>query len=234
MPDDPFAALGAYLTVSEAEALAALLENGQHVALAVNAVNQSRRDTAKRLLAEAGIDHTDPKRAGAVLRAVSGAKSVLRDLVPVWTMPDDQAATGLLTGEFSRLVRDARTSVTCATYNFETTSQMWEALHDASNRPGIVVTVYVDATASDAHAVKTRLGKAVVYRSSRIGGKPIRSHAKFVVIDHTLVLLTSANFSYSAENRNIEFGLLVHDPALAESIEATIASKHGSLYELVT
>lgn len=41
------------------------------------------------------------------------------------------------------------------------------------------------------------------------------------------------NFSYTAENLNIEFGLLVRDGALARSIEQTMAMKHGSLYELV-
>jgi len=47
------------------------------------------------------------------------------------------------------------------------------------------------------------------------------------------VLLTSANFSYNAENRNIEFGLSIRDNGLATSIEMTMASKRGSLYELV-
>ena len=64
-------------------------------------------------------------------------------------------------------------------------------------------------------------------------GKLIVSHTKFIVIDHEILLLTSANFSYSAENRNIEFGLLVRDAALAESVESTMTSKHGTLYELV-
>jgi hypothetical protein len=232
MPEDPFAALGAYLTSTEAEALAVLLENGQHVTLAANAVNQSRRDQAKHLLADAGISHADPKLARAVLCAVAGAKSVLHDLIPVWTMPGNEADTGYLTGEFSRLVRDARVSITCATYNFETTSQMWDALKEAAERPGLAVTVYLDANVSNAAAVKARLAKATVYRSSNIGGKPIRSHAKFVIIDHTLLLLTSANFSWTAENRNIEFGILVHDAALAASVEATMASKHSTLYEL--
>ena len=53
------------------------------------------------------------------------------------------------------------------------------------------------------------------------------------MIDHEVLLLTSANFSYSAENRNVEFGLLVRDSALAESVEATMTGKHGGLYELV-
>jgi hypothetical protein len=46
-------------------------------------------------------------------------------------------------------------------------------------------------------------------------------------------LNTSANFSYSAENRNIEFGLLIRDSGLAASIESTMASKRGSLDELL-
>ncbi|MGF0257830.1 phospholipase D-like domain-containing protein [Rhodococcus sp. APC 3903] len=56
--------------------------------------------------------------------------------------------------------------------------------------------------------------------------------AKFIVVDHEIVLLTSANFSYNAENRNIEFGILIKDNALATSIESTMSSKHGSLYVL--
>lgn len=47
------------------------------------------------------------------------------------------------------------------------------------------------------------------------------------------MLLTSANFSFSAENRNIEFGLLVRDSALAESVESTMTTKHGTLYSVV-
>ena len=42
----------------------------------------------------------------------------------------------------------------------------------------------------------------------------IVSHTKFIVVDHEIVLLTSANFSYNAENRNIEFGLLIRDNGL--------------------
>ena len=53
------------------------------------------------------------------------------------------------------------------------------------------------------------------------------------MIDHEVLLLTSANFSYSAENRNIEFGLLVRDTPLAASVEVTMANKRGTLYELV-
>ena len=124
--------------------------------------------------------------------------------------------------------------MTCATYNFEQTSQMWTVLKEASEQPGVVVTVYVDGDKADAAEVKAQLPRATVYRSAVLpNGKRVVSHAKFIVIDHEVLLLTSANFSFSAENRNVEFGLLVRDAASRESVEATMTSKHGSLYELV-
>lgn len=232
MPSDPFVALGQYLTASEAEALAVQFDNGQHVIKALGTISSARREEAKGLLAAAGLGHADSGRATAVLRGIAGAKSVHRDLTPVWTMPGNEARVGHLTGEFHRLVQAARISVTCATYNFETTSQMWAVLKEAAEQPGVVVTVYVDGDTADAIKVKAQLPRATIYRSAELpSGTRVVSHAKFVVIDHKVLLLTSANFSFSAENRNVEFGLLVRDAALAESVESTMISKHGSLYE---
>lgn len=234
MPSDPFGALGEYLTASEAVGLAVLLESGQHVVHALRSVGAARRAEVAKLLRAAEIGHAEVERSVSVLRAIAGAKVVHRDLTPVWTMPGHEAKIGHLTGEFHRLVGAARQSITCATYNFETTSQMWTVLKEASEQPGIVVRVYVDGATADARKVKAQLPRAIVYQSAELAwGKRVVSHAKFVVIDHEVLLLTSANFSFNAENRNVEFGLLVRDSALAESVEATMASKHGSLYELV-
>ncbi len=234
MPSDPFAALGEFLTAGEATALAAQFAAGQHTVRALTVVNAARREEAKKLLAAAELSHADCARAAGVLQAIAGAKSVHRDLTPVWTMPGNEAKIGHLTGEFHRLVQAARQSVVCATYNFEQTSQMWTVLKEASEQPGVVVTVYVDASKADAAKVKAQLPKATVYESAALpNGKRVVSHAKFIVIDHEVLLLTSANFSFSAENRNVEFGLLVRDSALAESVESTMTSKHGTLYELV-
>jgi len=233
MPSDPCEALGEFLTASEAIGIATLLATGQHTAHALREVNAARRERAKELLQDAGLGHNDLSRSLAVLHGIAGAKAVRQDLTPVWTMPGNEATVGHLTGEFHRLVQAARQSVTCATYNFEPTSQMWKVLKEASEQPGVVVTVYVDGDKADAGTVKAQLPEATIYRSAVLpDGKQVVSHAKFVIIDHALLLLTSANFSFSAENRNIEFGLRIHDPALAESVEATMTSKHGSLYEL--
>lgn len=235
MASDPLAGLGSFLTATEAERLALQFETGTPVSIAVREIAVSRREQVKALLSAAGLGPIDAVRTVSVLRAIAGAKAALRELTPVWTMPGNEANTGHLTSEFHRIVGAARQSVTAATYNFQDTSQMWTALKSASEQPGVVVTVHVDAGVADATIVKAQLPRATVYRSAVLpNGKQVVSHAKFIVVDHELLLTTSANFSYSAENRNLEFGILVRDAALAMSVEATITSKHGSLYELIT
>ncbi|KRE25639.1 cardiolipin synthase [Mycobacterium sp. Soil538] len=234
MSDDPLKQLGEYLTATEAESLAVLIGAGERTTHALASVSHARRDQVAILLKTAGIGHTDPALAVAVLRGIAGAKSAMRDLTPVWTMPGNEATTGHLTNQFHDVVAAARISVTCATYNFSPTSSMWDALSTASEEPDVVVCVYVDAGKGDPSGVKARLSRATVYRSANLpNGQPIVSHTKFIIVDHEIVLLTSANFSYNAENRNIEFGLLIRDSGLAASIESTMASKRGSLYELV-
>ncbi|RIU06884.1 nuclease NucT [Mycobacteroides abscessus subsp. massiliense] len=234
MSDDALKQLGEYLTATEAESLAVLIEAGEHTTHALASVSHARRDRAANLMKTAGIGHTEPALSVAVLRGIAGAKSAHRDLTPVWTMPGNEATTGHLTNQFHDVVAAARISVTCATYNFSSTSSMWDALQTASEEPEVVVCVYVDAGKGDPGGVKARLPRANVYRSANLpNGQSIVSHTKFIVVDHEIVLLTSANFSYNAENRNIEFGLLIRDSGLAASIESTMGNKRGSLYELV-
>lgn len=234
MSSDPVASLGAFVTASEAERLAVQFESGQHTSSALAEINRSRRENVKRLLTMAELGHRAPELTVTVLRAIVGAKSELRELTPVWTMPGNEATIGHLTSEFHRIVRGARDSITAATYNFQETSQMWAVLKTASEQPSVVVTLYVDANVADADKVKAQLPHATVYRSGELSsGKRVVSHAKFIAIDHHVLLLTSANFSYSAENRNVELGILIRDDALVRSVESTMTSKHGSLYELV-
>jgi len=40
-------------------------------------------------------------------------------------------------------------------------------------------------------------------------------HAKCLVIDEARALVTSANFTFSGQQRNIEMGVLIEDPSLA-------------------
>jgi phosphatidylserine/phosphatidylglycerophosphate/cardiolipin synthase-like enzyme len=234
MPPDPFEALGSFLTAQEAAGIAALLAARAHISQALQQVAPPRRAEAKALIDAASLGRRDDAdRAISVLRAVAGAKTSARmELIPVWTMPGHQADIGGLTSEFHREVTAARISVTCASYNFTTRSNMWTALREASDSPGMTVTVYVDSEKANADRIRAQIPKATVYRSGVFEGQPVVSHAKFIVIDHTLVLLTSANFSGPAERSNVELGLRILDPGLAHTIESTMASQHGSLYQL--
>ena len=157
------------------------------------------------------------------------------DYSAVRTMPGPAPTIGRLTSEARRLVDDARMSVVCSSFNFSKGSVMWDLLADASARPGVSVTIYLNDRTGSATTVAARLPRATVYRMAAKPGRRSRyvSHAKVIVIDRATILMTSANFSYSAENTNVELGLLVHDTSLAESIESLMRSKHGVLYERV-
>ena len=49
-------------------------------------------------------------------------------------------------------------------------------------------------------------------------------HAKCVVVDGRMALVTSANFTEAAHARNLEAGVVVHDAGLAESLEKQFTS----------
>ncbi|MBG0560779.1 DISARM system phospholipase D-like protein DrmC [Actinoplanes aureus] len=235
MATDPHEALGAFLTAYEAIRLAALFQAGATTGQALREVHAARRSEARQLLTEAGIGPSARETSVVVLRAIAGARSVQTAITPVWTMPGPHATIGRLTSEAQRIIDDARMSIVCSSFNFTPHSAMWRSLQTAATRPSLAVTVYLDATAGSPAAVAAHLPKATVLRTLTAPGatKPLVSHAKFIVVDHTVTLLTSANFSWSAENSNIELGLLIHDTVLAESIETLMRSKHGLLYEPV-
>lgn len=234
MNSDLYERLGVALTGADAHSLAASLGSGEHIATALLAIPTNRRPEVKELLADVGLDHHDPDRAVAVLASIAGAKTIRTPITPVWTLPDGAAAGGHLHSEFPKIVAQARQSVTAATYNFQETSEMREILHRLSSEENVAVTIYVDGEVGNAEEIKAWIPKASVYKSvTSFEGKTLRSHAKFIVIDHTIVLATSANFSWAAANANVEFGLKIEFPTLAKDLESTMAARHGSIYQQV-
>jgi phosphatidylserine/phosphatidylglycerophosphate/cardiolipin synthase-like enzyme len=223
-------ALGAYLTATEARQIASRLDDEEPLSSAIGAVDPARRSEAARLIAQAGLGGGE---LVAVLRAIQGAKSIATSAQAVWTMPGHLVSASPLTTSTAELVRSARSSVVCSTYNFETTSGLWDALRDAAGRPGVHVRVYVDADAANGSSVASWIAPGVVLRTRSIDGKPVRNHAKFVSVDHRFVIVTSANYSWSAENRNVELGVRLDDPALADAIESQMREAEASLYEKV-
>lgn len=72
-----------------------------------------------------------------------------------------------------------------------------------------------------------------MFRTKAFDGGQVRNHAKFVAVDHRFLLVTSANFSWSAEHGNIEFGVLIDNPNLTGTVERELPSVEDVLYERV-
>ncbi len=270
---DPLRALGAFLTGSEADGVAARLAAGATLSQALVVVPAPRRQRAHELMSAAGLGPQDRERTVAVLSAVAGAAARLREVRPVWTAPAGMVGAGALTGDVAALIRGANTSVVCATYNLQPTSALWAALVDLrQRRPGVAVRLYVDAQAADGPfkgrgggggiggvsgrggagvrgtaaasrrapdlstgEMARRLRGAVVMRTRapEDGMRAVTSHAKLLSIDHRFLLVGSANLSYSAEERNVELGLRLDDPALAHGVEKQLRDLEGIVYEQV-
>ncbi|HET8641298.1 MAG TPA: phospholipase, partial [Pseudonocardiaceae bacterium] len=170
MAADPYRTLGAFLTAFEAQRLATALRAGYTAGQLLNEIHLSRRTEVRRLLAEADIGPHRIESSLPVLEAIAGARSLRSTITPVWTMPGSEATIGRLTSEARRLIDDARMSVVCSSFNFAPQSRMWTALLAASNRPGVSVTVYLDARVSSTSAVAAHLPKATVYRTMALPG----------------------------------------------------------------
>lgn len=221
--------LGWLLSGTEARQLADRLTDGDSLTAALGAVPPGSRTQVRSLLATVGT------AAAVVLRAVEGARSTTTNVEPVWTLPGHLAGSGPLTASGAHLVAGARRSVTCSTYNFQRTSVLWAALADAARRPEMNVRVYVDTAAATGTAptpaeVAAHLHPATVLRTTAFSGKPVRNHAKFIAIDHRFLLVTSANFSWSAEYGNVELGVLHDDPNLTDAVEAEMRRAEEHLY----
>ncbi|MCP2298533.1 PLD-like domain-containing protein [Nocardia amikacinitolerans] len=236
-PADPARSLGELLTGTEAQDLADRLASGSRLSSALRAIEPSRRS-----IVGAMLEALAPQAVVPVLRAIEGARSMRPTVDPLWTLPGQLARSGRLTSEVTRLVDGARQSITCSTFNFQRSSGFWTALQRAAGRPGVSVRIYLDTRAADqqSHAwspttteVAAHLRPAVVYRTTAYDGEYVRNHAKLLVIDHRFLLVTSANFSRSAEHRNVEFGLFLDNSNLAEAVERQLFAVQAELYEPV-
>ncbi|MCK9925120.1 DISARM system phospholipase D-like protein DrmC [Frankia sp. AgPm24] len=236
--DDPARKLGALLTGSEAREIAHRLSDDDTLTASLRVVPAGRRAEIRLLLS--GIDRT---AMIVVLRAIEGARSAPTTVDPLWTMPGHLARHGRLTQSVTYLVDNARYSVVCSTFNVQRSSGLWKALQRAARRPEITMKVYIDTDAADAgprrpgspttDEVAAHLRPALILRTKRFDGRQVRNHAKFLSIDHRFLLVTSANFSWSAENVNLEFGVVIDNPNLAEAIERELREAEDFIFEHV-
>ena len=231
--------LGRLLTGTAAKEIADRLADGDTVTAALKAVAAGRRPALRALLAPDPVAFA-PDQAVSVLRAIEGARSTTTAIDPLWTMPGHLARSGPLTSSVTHLVENARESVTCSTFNFQRSSGLWSALRTAALRPEISVRVYVDRKSAEQSVspstaeVAAHLRPAVVLRTRAFDGGYVRNHAKFLAIDHRFLLVTSANFSWSAEHGNVELGVLADNANLVQVIESEMRRVEDALYERVT
>lgn len=223
------------LTGTEAKDIADRLADGDTLTAALKTVAAGRRALIRPLLEDGSL-----LSRIAVLRAIEGARSAPTALDVLWTMPGHVARSGPLSSSITHLVDGAQHSVTCSTFNFQRSSGLWTALRRAATRPGLALRVYLDSAAADQHAnrrtpstsdVARHLKPATVLRTKEFDGRGVRNHAKFLAIDHRFLLVTSANFSWSAEYGNVEFGVIIDDKNLTESVEREMLEAEDLLYE---
>lgn len=240
--------LGAYLTSTEAGDIARRLEKGATINQALGVVQSKRRKHIIPLFKAAGYYsvHSEEQRTLTIsgMRSIQGAHSDITSISPVWTAPHLLTKVGDLNSSRSRLAEDARISIVCSTYNFQRSSALWKSLKTISTEhPEVSMRLYIDGSVNDGKdnggsktlsplEIVNELPYAKVFCTKEYGnGRYYCNHAKFLSIDHELLLVTSANLSYSAENLNIELGLKVEDRNLTEMVEREMRQLESHVYE---
>lgn len=185
----------------------------------------------------------DAKSAAAMLTLLADARESLErareDIALVWTGPDSLGAENRDTAPvMEAMFAGATKSVLLAGYNFQPGAH-FDALRAAlAAHPTLRVEVFAHVFRKPGHteaesiaAHRKMLHKAfgdevmprldVWQPAHALASKASFSlHAKVVVVDRRQVLVTSANFSFSAQETNIELGLQLDDHALANRIHA--------------
>ena len=186
-----------------------------------------------------------PEGIGLVLRAFAAGSAVNRDIADsvelVVSGPDPLAAardTGVVVRQ---LFRNARKRVLAVGFAVHQGREIFEELgkrldEDGSLEATLCIDVrreptntsatsqIVDAFARDFAEREwpgTRLPRLYFDPRSLESGKEHRSalHAKCIVVDGVRALVTSANFTAAAQERNIELGILLDSTSVAEQIE---------------
>ncbi|MDO5696763.1 MAG: DISARM system phospholipase D-like protein DrmC [Dermatophilus congolensis] len=246
--DDAVLRLAGFLTATEARQLADRLTAGATMRQALVVVGSARRREAQALIS--AVDDGSPARSEraasertlTVLRAIEGALARHTSVDPVWTAPKNLVGAGQLTASVHHFVSQARASVVCSTFNFQRSSTLWAALSEVARRPEVDVRVYVDTSAADrgsrpttptTRQVADELTGATVLRTVAVDGHVVRNHAKFIAVDHHYLLVTSANFSRSAEEFNVELGLVLENPLVTQAVERQMQELEALVYEVV-
>lgn len=216
----PVARLGELLAPAEAGAIAAALRQQRLPHLAAQRAFAANRAEVKTLLSQLVATIGDADLAAAVLDGIAAVPRAMGP-EPVWTAPNVPGLGGRTTLAVADLINQATATVYAATYSAGAGSDYVQALAHAIDR-GVEVTVILDRgmQAKNGGLIPKALAGARVwaYAPEPVGQYVPLQHAKFVVVDRTAALVTSANFSNAAAKFNLECGLLSHDASVAEGL----------------
>jgi phosphatidylserine/phosphatidylglycerophosphate/cardiolipin synthase-like enzyme len=159
----------------------------------------------------------------------------------VWTGPEAEGNVARDTGIIVRqLSMRAKHSVIVGGFRFDHGANLLSPLHEGMQR-GLDVTMFVDI---EGNASRPEGGKAFAERAidellhdnwpfgppfpaiyydprSAVAGPPwVSLHATCVVMDARFAFITSANFTERGQTRNLEVGVCIEDPVLAEQLTA--------------
>ncbi len=192
-----------------------------------------------------------PAHVAFLLRALASereeAQRLREGIELVWTGPDVPGAPSRDTYVVVReLFASAETSVLVSGYALYQGQTIFKPLSDRMQaRPSLDVRLFLnvgrptgDPRGSDelvrefAEAFRARHWPGAVPPSvfydprslDGIDGQPACLHAKCIVIDDSIALITSANLTQAAQERNIEAGVLVSQAHFARSLRAQFDS----------
>ena len=222
MTPDPLVTLGERLEPGEGERLSAALGVGRPWPDVLKELKAERRALLRPLLDQSRtLLGGNGQLLGAVLGAMAAAgRREHQRLDLVWSGPTPDWSEGRSTRALAaELIGDADIRVLAATYPASKHSPYVKALKGAVAR-GLDVTVLVDPVylAQGAEVLAQALPSARRLQIAPVDAGAVRMHAKFVVVDDSRTLITSANFSEAAADRNLELGVVIEDLALARSL----------------
>ena len=156
----------------------------------------------------------------------------------VWTSPDEEGPHVRDTSIVVRqLLSEARQSLWISTYSIFNGQEVFQPVEEAwAQRPELDVVLILNVPPGEDAAVEKYartlwkyhwpwMRKPVVYYDPRGPEKttaaPACQHSKCILVDGVTAFITSANFTESAQERNIELGVLFREnPMVAQSIRA--------------
>ncbi len=191
----------------------------------------------------------------AALAEVAAARQRALDSIQlVWTSPDEEGPHVRDTSVVVRqLLSEARQSLWISTYSIFNGQEVFLPIHQAwSIHPELDVVLILNIPPNEDAAVEKYAWSfwkyhwpwsrrpAVFYDPrgpEKTSASPACQHAKCILVDGATAFITSANFTESAHERNIELGVLFREnPKLAQSIRSKFESliQNGFLRPLPT